>query len=124
VVYLVLAPKGREDPATLSGSAAELLEPDSIEDDGDEAASEVAESEPEDTTTPVVDAEEDAEPAAVDEPAAEAEAEAVVAEADAAEVDPPEVEVEPAEDAADASDDHSDDDSDVESGAEKKPVED
>ena len=37
VVYLVLAPKGREDPATLSGSAAELLEPDSIEDDGDDA---------------------------------------------------------------------------------------
>ncbi len=35
VVYLVLAPKGREDPATLSGSAAELLEPDSIDDDGE-----------------------------------------------------------------------------------------
>ena len=33
VVYLILAPKGREDPATLSGSAAELLEPDSIEED-------------------------------------------------------------------------------------------
>ncbi|MDT5045813.1 MAG: hypothetical protein QOG75_1666, partial [Mycobacterium sp.] len=32
VVYLILAPKGREDPATLSGSAAELLEPDSIEE--------------------------------------------------------------------------------------------
>ena len=32
VVYLILAPKGREDPATLSGSAAELLEPDSVEE--------------------------------------------------------------------------------------------
>ncbi|MGB6515877.1 MAG: prolipoprotein diacylglyceryl transferase, partial [Mycobacterium sp.] len=33
VVYVILAPKGREDPATLSGSAAELLEPDSLEED-------------------------------------------------------------------------------------------
>ncbi len=32
VVYLILAPKGREDPATLSGSAAELLAPDSVDD--------------------------------------------------------------------------------------------
>src|SRR6202000_2506977 len=40
VVYLILAPKGREDPATLSGSAAELLEPDSI-DEADDAAPEI-----------------------------------------------------------------------------------
>ena len=116
VVYLVLAPKGREDPATLSGSAAELLEPDSVEDDGDDAASEVAESEvaesePEDTTPPVVDAD------------------AVVAEADAAEVDPAEVEVEPADtpepdDATDADDAERDEAADDDSDAEKKPVDD
>jgi len=70
VVYLILAPKGREDPATLSGSAAELLEPDSVQDDA--------------TDSP-------AETAAIDQP--DAEAEAVAAEADAAEVDAPEVEV-------------------------------
>jgi hypothetical protein len=40
VVYLILAPKGREDPATLSGSAAELLEPDSIEEDATESPTE------------------------------------------------------------------------------------
>jgi prolipoprotein diacylglyceryl transferase len=129
VVYLVLAPKGREDPATLSGSAAELLEPDSIEDDGGDTAFEAAAPETEEATAPVVDAEKDPEPAAVDEP--DAEAEAVVAEADAAEVDPPEVEVEPAserdesaesDDAAETDDaeahEASDDDSDV------KPVDD
>ncbi|OBK40403.1 prolipoprotein diacylglyceryl transferase [Mycobacterium sp. 1245111.1] len=102
VVYLVLAPKGREDPATLSGSAAELLEPDSIEDEDGAAASAADQSEPGETTPPVVDAEDDAEPAALDEP--DAEAEAVVAEADAAEVDPPEVEVEPVEETDDAAD--------------------
>src|SRR5580693_7572920 len=32
VVYLILAPKGREDPATLSGSAADRLVPDSVEE--------------------------------------------------------------------------------------------
>jgi prolipoprotein diacylglyceryl transferase len=122
VVYLVLAPKGREDPATLSGSAAELLEPDSVEDDGDGdasevAESEVAESEPEDTTPPVVDAD------------------AVVAEADAAEVDPAEVEVEPADtpepddatdadEATDADDAERDEAADDDSDAEKKPVDD
>ena len=116
VVYLVLAPKGREEPATLSGSAAELLEPDSIEDDGGDTASDADESEPEATSPPVVDAEEDAAPAAVDEP--EAEAEAVVAEADAAEVDPPEVEVEPAEEAHDGDTDATEaDDATEEAGA-------
>jgi prolipoprotein diacylglyceryl transferase len=82
VVYLVLAPKGREDPATLSGSAAELLEPDSIDDGAPEA-----------TVAGAVETND--EPATVNEP--DADAAAVVAEADAAELDPPVVEVEPAE---------------------------
>ena len=91
VVYLILAPKGREDPATLSGSAAELLEPDSIDDVDDAAPETTAAAE---TTSPVGPDDEDADKAdtaAVDEP--DVEAEAVAAEADAAEVDPPEVEV-------------------------------
>jgi prolipoprotein diacylglyceryl transferase len=86
VVYLILAPKGREDPAALSGSAAELLEPDSI-DDADDAAPETTAAA--DATAPVGPDDEDAEKAdtaAVDEPDVEA-------EADAAEVDPSEVEV-------------------------------
>jgi len=78
VVYLILAPKGREDPATLSGSAAELLEPDSLENSGSEAA------EPAPPTAPsVAAAEQQAEPATVDTP-------------DAAEVDPPAVDGDPA----------------------------
>ena len=91
VVYLILAPKGREDPATLSGSAAELLEPDSIDDADDAALQTTAAA---DATSAVGPDDEDAEKAdtaAVDEP--DVEAEAVAAEADAAEVDPPEVEV-------------------------------
>jgi hypothetical protein len=91
VVYLILAPKGREDPATLSGSAAELLEPDSI-DDADDAAPET--TAPADTVAVEEPDDEDAGKAdtvAVDEP--DVEAEAVAAEADAAEVDPPAVEV-------------------------------
>ena len=103
VVYLILAPKGREDPATLSGSAAELLEPDSIDDVDDAAPETTAAAE---TTSPVGSDDEDAEKAdtaAVDDPDVDAEAvavndpdvdaEAVAAEADAAEVDAPEVEV-------------------------------
>jgi prolipoprotein diacylglyceryl transferase len=88
VVYLILAPKGREDPATLSGSAAELLEPDADgADDADDADDTV---DAEDTA-----AEETvAETPAVDPPDVDVEAEAVAAEAAAAEVDPPEVEVE------------------------------
>ncbi len=103
VVYLILAPKGREDPATLSGSAAELLEPDSIEEvetvsapsaaavaaAGDEPVGSAKTTE---TTAAVDAAGEDvqkAETTAVDEP----EAEAVAAEAEAAEVDAPVVEV-------------------------------
>jgi prolipoprotein diacylglyceryl transferase len=77
VVYLILAPKGREDPATLSGSAAELLEPDSLDEDASDSSPETTEAAA-DTTT-------------VGQP--EAEAEAVAEEADAAEVDPPVVEV-------------------------------
>ncbi len=88
VVYLILAPKGREDPATLSGSAAELLEPDSMDEEAAEAATETAEA------TPAADAPEPdatATTTAVDQP--EPEAEAVAEEAEAAEVDPPVVEV-------------------------------
>src|SRR5271156_6382954 len=105
VVYLILAPKGREDPATLSGSAAELLEPDSI-DEADAAPETTAAAE---TTSPVApdgEAAEKADTAAVDEP--DVDAEAVAAEADAAEIDAPEVEVaatpEP-DDAPEATDD-------------------
>jgi hypothetical protein len=100
VVYLILAPKGREDPATLSGSAAELLEPDSI-DDADDAARETSAAAP--TTSPVGPDDEDAEKAdtaAVDGP--DVEAEAVAAEADAGEADPPEVEVAATPEPADA----------------------
>ncbi len=94
VVYLILAPKGREDPATLSGSAAELLEPDEIDDATDEATPETTET---DETAPAgsaTDEHEDADKADTTGPdKPDDEAEAVVAEADAAEVDPPEVEV-------------------------------
>ena len=93
VVYLILAPKGREDPAALSGSAAELLEPDSI-DDVDDAAPETTAAAA--TTPPVGPDDEDSEKAdtpAVDE--SHVDAQAVAAEADAAEVDAPEVEVAP-----------------------------
>jgi prolipoprotein diacylglyceryl transferase len=89
VVYLILAPKGREDPATLSGSAAELLEPDEIEDNAADSPTETSE------TPPSVVAADKAE-TTVDQPDVEAEAvaaEAVAVEADAAEVDAPEVEV-------------------------------
>jgi prolipoprotein diacylglyceryl transferase len=104
VVYLILAPKGREDPATLSGSAAELLEPDSVgADEGDDSAPALTSAEIPAATTAAVEttaaetaAEQDEVPA-VDTP--DADGEAVAAEADAAEVDPPEVKVEaPAED--------------------------
>ncbi|MDT7736912.1 MAG: hypothetical protein QOK09_281, partial [Mycobacterium sp.] len=84
VVYLILAPKGREDPATLSGSAAELLEPDEIEDNAADSPTETSE------TPPSVVAADKAE-TTVDQP--DVEAEAVAVEADAAEVDAPEVEV-------------------------------
>ncbi len=109
VVYLILAPKGREDPATLSGSAAELLEPDA--DDADDAAPPEA----------VESAAELSENATTD-----VEAEAVAAEADAAETDPPELEVEA--DAAEKQDDTQEDadaDSDSEHtvSSEKKPDE-
>jgi prolipoprotein diacylglyceryl transferase len=94
VVYLVLAPKGREDPATLSGSAAELLEPDSVDDDAD-GADDVAATRATESPSPEP-ADPDTEKAETPEgEIADFDAEAVDAEADAAEVDPPEVEVEP-----------------------------
>jgi len=80
VVYVILAPKGREDPATLSGSAAELLEPDSLDEDATESAPETAAATPADTT-------------AVGQPEAETSAVAVAEEADAAEAEPPVVDV-------------------------------
>jgi prolipoprotein diacylglyceryl transferase len=97
VVYLILAPKGREDPASLSGSAADRLVPDSteaLEEDAtaslDSAATVAAAAdepsgEPDATETTAVDT------AAADKP--DTETEAVAADADAAEVDAPEVEV-------------------------------
>ncbi len=94
VVYLVLAPKGREDPATLSGSAAELLEPDSVDDDADEADAAAAEPVTEAPAARDPDAE-TAEPS--EDEIADFDAEAVDAEANAAEADSPEVEVERAE---------------------------
>jgi prolipoprotein diacylglyceryl transferase len=94
VVYLILAPKGREDPATLSGSAAELLEPDSVDEDTTDTASDTPETletpeAPE--IPPAVVAAEKAETTAVDQP--DADAEAIAAEGDTAEVEAPEVEV-------------------------------
>jgi prolipoprotein diacylglyceryl transferase len=94
VVYLILAPKGREDPATLSGSAAELLEPDEIDDATDEATPETTETGETAPAGSATDEYEDADKADTTGPdKPDDEAEAVVAEADAAEVDPPEVEV-------------------------------
>jgi prolipoprotein diacylglyceryl transferase len=89
VVYLILAPKGREDPAALSGSAAELLEPDSLDEDASESAPDPTEATPAAAATPTDTAASDT--TAVGQP--EAEAEAVGEEADAAEVDPPVLEV-------------------------------
>jgi prolipoprotein diacylglyceryl transferase len=100
VVYLILAPKGREDPATLSGSAADRLVPDSVEQATTVASpsavsvAAAADAPVESTvaTAPVDAAAADMEKAetiAVDEP----EAAAVVKEAEAAKPDAPEVEV-------------------------------
>jgi prolipoprotein diacylglyceryl transferase len=108
VVYLVLAPKGREDPATLSGSAAELLEPDSLDDteDADDAAPETEEAaEPaEDLPKPDTDAVAEADAAEADE-----------AEADAAEVDPPEADVTTTPEPADGADAEAEADDDADS---------
>jgi prolipoprotein diacylglyceryl transferase len=112
VVYLILAPKGREDPAALSGSAADRLAPDSVEADttdsvesavSDAVADEpVEEPETAETTAPETAETTAPETAAADKP--DIEAETVAAEADATEVDAPEVEVagtpEPEEEAA------------------------
>ena len=88
VVYLILAPKGREDPASLSGSAADRLVPDSVDEDTEDTTALAASAALSDVAAPVAAA---LDTAAVDKP--DSEAEAVVAEADAAEVDAPEVEV-------------------------------
>jgi prolipoprotein diacylglyceryl transferase len=124
VVYLILAPKGREDPATLSGLAAELLEPDSIDADAaDDAEPADASAETPKATPTVVAAETDAEPvgtAVIDAP--DVEAEAVAAEADAAETDSPEVEVDAAEEHDDTQEDaDGDSDSEQPDPSEKKP---
>ena len=98
VVYLILAPKGREDPASLSGSAADRLVPDSTEALEDDTTASLASAatvaaaadepavEPDATETIAVDT------VATDKPDTEAEA-AVAAEADAAEADAPKAEV-------------------------------
>jgi prolipoprotein diacylglyceryl transferase len=110
VVYLVLAPKGREDPATLSGSAAELLAPDSVDDRAadveatDDAAAVdavTAESAPPAAAVIADDGEQPDSPES-DEP--DPTAEAVAVEGEAAEVDAPEGEVEatPVPDESDA----------------------
>lgn len=99
VVYLILAPKGREDPATLGGTAAAKLEPvpaaelasvaaasgaaqaakvGSEVDSGEPAAAAEAEAVDVDTAEPA-----DAEPATTPDEAEEAEAEAVAEEAGA-----------------------------------------
>ncbi|MBV8178315.1 MAG: prolipoprotein diacylglyceryl transferase [Mycobacterium sp.] len=97
VVYLILAPKGREDPASLSGSAADRLVPDSVDEDTTDSAESTASiaavadepvGGPETTATTAVDL------AGVDKPE-------TVAEAVAAEVDAPEVEVAGASEQAD-----------------------
>jgi len=85
VVYLILAPKGREDPASLSGSAADRLVPDSVDEDTEDTTASPASAALSDAAAPVAAA---LDTAAVDKP--DSEAEAVVAEADAAVVDAPE----------------------------------
>jgi prolipoprotein diacylglyceryl transferase len=128
VVYLILAPKGREDPATLSGSAADRLVPDSVEEAatvsspsvGPVTATAGAPVGSTESTAPVDAAAahtETAESIAVDEP----EAAAVVEEADAAEPDALEVEVTEAHDQTTPGEITGDvEDSDAESGEGEK----
>ncbi len=85
VVYLILAPKGREDPATLSASAADRLVPDAV----GEAVVEPATTEAPAETTPATPGDKPG----VEAEAATGEAEAATAEADDAEVDAPEAEL-------------------------------
>jgi prolipoprotein diacylglyceryl transferase len=99
VVYLILAPKGREDPASLSGSAADRLVPDSTEELEDDVATSAVSTDSAAAVTATADEPagepETAETSAVETAAADksdTEAEAVAAEADAAEVEAPEVE--------------------------------
>ena len=136
VVYLILAPKGREDPATLSGSAAELLEPDSIDDVDDAAPETTAAAETTAASRPRRRGRRQGRHGRSrrsrrrgggDAVEVDADAEAVAAEADAAEVDAPEVQVaatpepddapeaaaESAEDDAEPSADDDDDETDA-----------
>src|ERR1700742_919160 len=91
VVYLILAPKGREDPASLSGSAADRLVPDSVDEDTEDTTASVASAGLSDTTASAAPVAAALDAAAVDKP--DSEPEAVAAAADAAEVDAPEVAV-------------------------------
>jgi prolipoprotein diacylglyceryl transferase len=96
VVYLILAPKGREDPASLSGSAADRLVPDSVDEpeEGTTAAAAPVTSVAAPIDEPVGEPETPAtsatETAVAEQP--DTEAEPVAAEADAAD-EAPEVEV-------------------------------
>ena len=114
VVYLILAPKGREDPASLSGSAADRLVPDSVDQDITESAEstasicavadEPAEAEPEptepDEPEPDEAAAEQAEGDAADAANAETDADKSETEADQSEADAAEEAAESADEAA------------------------
>lgn len=108
VVYLILAPKGREDPATLGGAAAAELEPQPAPElasvgavaAADQATTATAVAAPEATTEEAADAETEAVPVdteAEPEVAAVAEADEPEAEAPEAEPEEPEEEAEEAE---------------------------
>jgi prolipoprotein diacylglyceryl transferase len=87
VVYLILAPKGREDPATLSASAADRLVPDSVDEP-------VTVAVPSAAVVATADEPVSAPTAIETQPAAETETEAVAVEAaEAAEADAPELEI-------------------------------
>jgi prolipoprotein diacylglyceryl transferase len=113
VVYLMLAPKGREDPATLSGSAADRLSPDSVEEpvtvsslSAASAAAVVdkpvggpatvaAETDAAEVDAPKVEVAETPEPAAADEPEPEEAAVAEPPEDEAAAAEEPAADVQP-----------------------------
>ncbi|ORV19146.1 prolipoprotein diacylglyceryl transferase [Mycobacterium celatum] len=101
VVYLILAPKGREDPATLGGTAAGELEPEPAPElaavGAVSAADEVTTAAAPVEAAPTAEADAVAEPATTAEEIAEAETEAVPAEAEVAPAPEPEAEVAEAE---------------------------
>jgi prolipoprotein diacylglyceryl transferase len=113
VVYLILAPKGREDPATLSASAADRLVPDSVNETvspepaavvatvvGEPVAEPDTEADAAGADTPEAEVAETPEQAATDEPEPQ---EAVAEEpaGEAAEAEPDKPEEEPVAEAAD-----------------------